>query len=247
MSARKGNPDVTGRSSGKFGGRVGKMMKPPKGQPWVWLTRELLESDAWQSLSINARRFVDFLLLDHMNNAGCENGKLKATYDQLVKFGVTSRRRAAQAISEVEAAGLVDCHRGGMRVATTYTLTFYSLPDGVPPTNRWKAFIARKNQKSGVRRGTRLVSEGEPDSANLVSEGEPDYRVQRGTPSISCRRGATETRRLNGRPAGDTPAEAPPAPTGAADGKLARHKPTYVEIVRPRRRARRGQADRMAH
>ena len=34
---------------------------PAAGEPWVWLTRELLRSDAWRSLGINGRRVVDFL------------------------------------------------------------------------------------------------------------------------------------------------------------------------------------------
>ena len=46
--SRFGKPDATGRSSGKLGGRAGKLMKPPQGEPWVWLTRELLASDAWR-------------------------------------------------------------------------------------------------------------------------------------------------------------------------------------------------------
>src|SRR5262245_31764138 len=136
MSGRFGRPDASGRSSGTFGGRQGKRLRPPKGEPWVWLTRELIESAAWRSLSINARRFIDALLLDHMAHAGRENGNLKATYGQLEKLGLT-RNCIHKAIAEAEAAGLVDCYRGGMRVATTFTLTFYPLPDGTPPTNRW--------------------------------------------------------------------------------------------------------------
>src|SRR5262245_28723444 len=70
MSGRFGKPDVTGRSSGTLAGRHGKVMRPPPGEPFIWLTREVIESDAWRSLGINARRFIDFLLLDQMNNAG---------------------------------------------------------------------------------------------------------------------------------------------------------------------------------
>jgi hypothetical protein len=204
MTARKGKPNGTGRSSGKIGGSYGKRMKPPKGEPWVWLTRELLSSDAWRSMSINALRFVECLLIDHMGHAGTENGNLKATYGQLIAFGITSRRRVVRAIENAESLGLVDVQRRGMRTATTYTLTFYPLPDGTPPTNRWKRFASPENQKSGVRRGTRLVSEGEPDRPDLVSEGEPDPRVQRGTPSIS-----TTTSQQNGAP----PAEPRRRPT----------------------------------
>jgi len=163
VSGRFGKPDETGRSSGKFAGQRGKQLGPPKDQPWIWLTRELLESDAWQSLSINARRLIDFLLLEHMAHAGRENGNLKATYGQLEKFGLTPNRIAA-AIAEAENAGLVDCHRGGMRVATTYRLTFYPLPDGTAPTHRWKQYRAPvQKQKSAPK------SEGSKPPEMLVN------------------------------------------------------------------------------
>lgn len=135
--SRFGKPDATGRSSGKLGGRAGKLMKPPQGEPWVWLTRELLASDAWRSLSSPARKFVDFLLIEHMAHAGRENGNLKAPHRQLAGFGISDHNIAA-VIREAEAAGLVDCRRGGMRVCTTYTLTWYPLADGTPASNRWK-------------------------------------------------------------------------------------------------------------
>ena len=64
-SARTGKPDVTGRSSGRYPGRRGKINKPPKDEPWVWLTKELLESDAWCALSPNGHSLIDFLLLEH--------------------------------------------------------------------------------------------------------------------------------------------------------------------------------------
>ena len=43
-----GKPNATGRSSGKLTGRERKIFGPPEGQPWVWQTQDLLESDAWQ-------------------------------------------------------------------------------------------------------------------------------------------------------------------------------------------------------
>jgi hypothetical protein len=110
---------------------------PPAGQPWVWLTRDLLSSDAWRSLGINGRRFVDFLLLEHMSKGGKQNGKLKAPYRQLAEFGIGDRY-VAEAIREAEEVGLIDCHRGGMRVATTYALAWIPLSDGRNPSNRWR-------------------------------------------------------------------------------------------------------------
>lgn len=144
-----GKPNATGRSSGKLTGRERKIFGPPKGQPWVWLPHDLLESDAWQGMSINARRLIDFLLLDHMNNAGRENGHLMATHEQLVAFGLT-RRKITEAINEARYLGLIDFERGGRWAGTKrpskFRLTFYADKDGAPPTNRWKGIT-----KQGIR------------------------------------------------------------------------------------------------
>ena len=61
---------------------------PPSGESFVWLTRELLSSDAWRSQSIHTRRLIDFLLLEYLRRAGQTNGQLKAPYRQLYAFGV---------------------------------------------------------------------------------------------------------------------------------------------------------------
>jgi len=139
MTGNFGKPDPTGRSSGKLTGRDAKLMRAPEGEPWAWLTRELLTSDAWKGLGINGRRLIDFLLIDHMNHAGTENGNLMATYDQLVKFGF-SRRKIGAAIEEAEKLGLIRCKRGWKRRPSTYRLTFYPNRDRNPPTNEWKNY-----------------------------------------------------------------------------------------------------------
>lgn len=116
-----------------------KANRPPSGEPWIWHPLALRESDAWRSLGINARRFIDFLEREHMRHGGKQNGNLKAPFRQLEDFGIADRYVAAT-IREVEELGLVDCHRGGMRVATTYALTWLPTRDGEPPSNRWSAF-----------------------------------------------------------------------------------------------------------
>jgi hypothetical protein len=185
MTARKGRPNATGRSSGKIGGKRGKRMKPPKDEPWVWFTREMIESDAWASLGINARRVLDCLLLDHMAHAGTENGALKATYKQLQVFGVGARF-AADAIREVEAAGFIDCHRGGMRVATTYRLTWLPTKDDEPATNRWKQFGKRK---SASQRAGSKDHQGKAEASNLPHQGNADAASPWEGPSIFTRQG----------------------------------------------------------
>lgn len=147
MSARFRKANATGRSSGQLGGRYGKLMRPPEGEPWIWLPRAILASDAWRSLGINARRFMDFLFIEHLNHAGRENGNLRATYEQLERFGIGARYVAA-AIQQAEDAGLVACQRGGMRVATTYTITFYAQADGTPASDSWRRFRAAEKNRN---------------------------------------------------------------------------------------------------
>ena len=154
-----GKPNATGRSSGKPNGRIGKLRRPPKGEPWVWLTRELLLSDAYQSLGITARRFIDFLFIEHMSQGGCENGKLTAPYDQLAAFGC-SRRLIKSAIQETVEAGLVEVtHQGGRfqgeKIPSRYRITFYHSLAGEPPTNEWKKLSKEAIMKQRKKRRAR--------------------------------------------------------------------------------------------
>ena len=66
MTGSFGKPDATGRSSGKLSGRARRLRSPPRGESWIWLTRELLESPAWRALNPNARKLIDFLLVEYM-------------------------------------------------------------------------------------------------------------------------------------------------------------------------------------
>ena len=108
-----GRPNATGRSSGIRTGKAGKFHRPPKDEPWGWLTRELLSSPAWRLRSINSIRLIDFLMVEHMNHAGTENGNLNATYDQLKEWGLT-RSEICAAIEEACFLGLVRVVRGAV-------------------------------------------------------------------------------------------------------------------------------------
>ncbi len=154
-----GKADAKGRSSNRYSGRAGKLRKPPAGEPWAWLTRELLTSEAWRALGVNSRKLMDFLLIEHMNHAGTENGHLIATKDQLVAFGL-SRRLIADAVRECNFFGLLRFERGGLSYGdikrpSRYRLTFYADKDGAPATNEWKAVTAERVED--WRRGRRRM------------------------------------------------------------------------------------------
>ena len=185
MAGNFGKPDATGRSSGKLTGRDAKLMRPPEGEPFVWLTRELVESDAWQARSRQCARLIDFLLIEHMNHAGTENGNLMATYKQLVRFGF-SRRKIGDAIEEAEKLGLIRCQRGWKRRPSTYRLTFYPDRDRSPPTNEWKKYT-REIESSVPPCGTKEVPPcGTKTTPYGATVGNQISVPPCGTPSISC-------------------------------------------------------------
>jgi hypothetical protein len=118
-------------------------------EAFVKLPRELLESAAWRSLGINARRLLDFLSIEHMNHGGKANGKLLAPWRQLERFGIGSHF-VSSAIEECERKGLVNCRRGVGRLPSVYGLTWLPLCDGSEPSNRWRAYHPEIIAETGV-------------------------------------------------------------------------------------------------
>jgi len=159
----------------------GKANRPPDGKPWIWLTKEVIASDAWRSLSINAYRFLNFLMLELMKSGGTRNGELKAPDLQLRAFGIGAQY-VGGAIRETEELGLVECHRGGMRVATKYALTWYPHQDGTPASDLWRKYrnptlkplAAAKARNLPTEGKAGLPNEKKADGANLPTEGKAD-------------------------------------------------------------------------
>jgi hypothetical protein len=115
----------------------------------VWFTRELLASDVWRALGLNARRLIDFLLIEHMKHGGKANGRLVAPWRQLRKFGIGDHFIAA-AIEQCKHVGLIDCRRGVGRRPTFFALTWLPQSDGAPPSNRWRTYQAKIIAQSSV-------------------------------------------------------------------------------------------------
>jgi hypothetical protein len=172
-------PNATGRSSGKWTSKDKKKWGAPRDESWCWLTSELLCSLAWRAMGVNTRGLIDFLLVEHMNHAGRENGKLMATYDQLQDFGLT-RSELSTAVSEAEYLGLIKVSRGGRyhgsNQPSIYRLTFYADHNGNPPTNDWKGKTeegiakwkkARSNEKARTKE-RRKKTKHTPNSRTTV-------------------------------------------------------------------------------
>ena len=115
--------------------------RPPYKMAWSWLTAELLNSVSWRSMSVNCRKLIDRLLLEHCNHAGLENGGLICTYNHFQEYGLT-RNKIRPAIEEADFLGLVKHQQGEIIFArnqpNSYLLTFYGTKDAKDPTNEWK-------------------------------------------------------------------------------------------------------------
>lgn len=122
-----------------------KRNHPPPDQPWVWLTREMLESEAWSSAPINTRRVIDRLILEHMSHAGLENGQLVCTYADFERAGI-GKRHVTAAIKDAARRGLViitekgKASAGPNRWPSRYALGWLPLHNGASAPNRWKSW-----------------------------------------------------------------------------------------------------------
>src|SRR5205823_12644118 len=123
----------------------------------------LLESATWRGLGINARRFIDFLMIEHMRQGAKRNGFLLAPRRQLWEFGIGSHF-VSDAIEEAERAGLVDCKRGTGRRPSYYALTWLPLADGTAPTNRWSVVSAVSTQNECCSALTKPVASAKQHS-----------------------------------------------------------------------------------
>jgi hypothetical protein len=190
---------------------------PPKGKSWTWLTREMMESDAWLSLSPNAHRLIQFLMVEHMRHASAANGKLLAPRRQLAAFGIRTNSISG-AIQQAIDLGLVDVRRGTGRAASTYSLTWYPLHDGTEPTNRWETVVsAKRNSLRVSAKSTPLVV------PNGTHKPRSECQTQLTKPVVSAKMGSAKRHSpyredslrggdnidLNGAEAGDAPAALP--------------------------------------
>lgn len=148
---------------------------PPQGAPWLWLEPRMLQSQTYQSLGINARRILDFLICENCHHGGLENGNLCAPYAQLSKQGCTVDD-VRKGLEELYVTGFIDLRAAGQRIAgggdpARYALTWmpaiaptandtlpavgvaYRRAQLVPATGRWERVISELHRQgiAGVR------------------------------------------------------------------------------------------------
>jgi hypothetical protein len=147
---------------------------PPKDQPWSWYTVEMMPSDAWRDMSINGRRMLDLLEIEHLAHGGYENGNLFMTYDQFVAGGIR-RGSIFATIAELERLGWIEVSRGGYRgfarswpsrFRLTHRRTRIKPEIGAPylveATDEWRRYRPGKIRSSGSGTGTATVPQPEP-------------------------------------------------------------------------------------
>jgi hypothetical protein len=142
--------------------------------PFVQIRREMLRSPAFRALSYSALRILNRLDIEHMDNAGRENGNLVCTYQDFVDYGV-SMGSIKTALSQLTALGFIEIEvtgrrsSGGTKIPSSYRLTY--LPKGgvdAKPTDEW----ARKDEQTVAnllaRLGMKKATKGVTDPDDIV-------------------------------------------------------------------------------
>jgi hypothetical protein len=148
----------------------GKLSGPP--EVFVWHTVTLKASMAWRGKSASLCALLDALEVENMKHAGLDNGRLMATYNQLVQFGMR-RNSIRGAIREGIRRGLLRLTEHGRNPTTgkgilsRYRLTYLPTVDA-PPTDEWKRYLVAKSlpgaqsRKPSTEDATEPVTEATP-------------------------------------------------------------------------------------
>jgi hypothetical protein len=111
----------------------------------MWLTRELIESDAWQAQTRASRLVIDRLMIEFMAHAGTENGNLVCLYSEFIDYGI-HREQLPAALHLAAQTGLIIVTQKGKagagtdRWPTKYALGWMPMKDGAAASNRWKGW-----------------------------------------------------------------------------------------------------------
>jgi hypothetical protein len=151
-------------SKWRRGGIAGSKRKNKINEQFVYNTREMISSPAYRALSLQGRKVLRRLELEHMAHGGQDNGKLPCRYHDFINYGCR-RNGLSAALIEVEALGLAKTVTFGTRAfgnvpgkASTFLLTYLPTADG-PATNDWKKFSSIEEARAAVERAQRAHSD----------------------------------------------------------------------------------------
>jgi hypothetical protein len=115
--------------------------------------RSMLESKAYRSLSLSARRVMERIELEHLRHGGKDNGKLPVTRRDFSTYGVRESS-VFPGLHEAIEKGFVRITRKGRSgkhgMPTEYRLT-YIHANNRPPTNEWKRYHGISTETSPIR------------------------------------------------------------------------------------------------
>jgi hypothetical protein len=120
----------------------GKRKRNSIAEQFIAHTVRMLESPAFQIMSLSARRVLARIEIEHAHHGGNDNGKLPVTFDDFVEYGV-HRHAIGPAIRESEALGFVEVTERGyagnaeFRAPNKFRLT-YLHAGNAKPTNEWE-------------------------------------------------------------------------------------------------------------
>jgi hypothetical protein len=115
-------------------------------------TPKMLESPAWCTLSLSARRILDRIEIELCRHGGRDNGKLPVTYEDFVRYGI-DRHGIAPALRELQALGLLEIEQQGLagnadlRRPHLFRLTYLPTDQG-PATNNWRSMMTLQQAKN---------------------------------------------------------------------------------------------------
>jgi hypothetical protein len=119
----------------------GKRKRNSIAEQFIPYTVRMLESQAYQVLSLSARRVLARIEIEHAHHGGNDNGKLPVTYDDFVHYGV-NRHAVGPAIRECGALGFTEITERGyagnaeFRRPNKFRLT-YIHTGRAQPTHEW--------------------------------------------------------------------------------------------------------------
>jgi hypothetical protein len=116
--------------------------------------RSMLESPAFQVLSLSGQRVLARIGLEWLRHAGLENGYLQVTYSNFIAYNI-DEQSIRPALAECEALGFLRTTKKGragngtFRQGTLYRLTYlYTQTPHEPPSHDWKRIATIDDAKA---------------------------------------------------------------------------------------------------
>jgi hypothetical protein len=169
--------NAKGRSTGKLAdSRFRKMNSPPVGEPWLWLTKEILESFAWRALSSAGQKVVSRVGVEHLAHGGCQNGSLPVTYRNFEQYGI-GPNSIYPALAEAMELGLLERMEAGSQAwgemkgrPARYALGWLPHHDGKPASDRWRRFNSLAEARKAASGARQRVEDARERKRSAQSE-----------------------------------------------------------------------------